>query len=683
GLYGLVAAKTYLQVSGAYDASSEKKDPASNPEVPPAFTSSCSSSGSSTSNVTVDTKPTVLIIDAAKSLGGTWAKERLYPNLLSQNSYGLYEYSDLPLEDALRNGENPEEEDPAGQFIPGWKIHRYLQVWCKKWRLLGRMRFGWRVVSIRRLPTGEWEVRVIISDEGCQDRSTTLICDKLILATGLTSEPNVPNIPDETEVGEKECLPRIHAKEVGQYCRDNLGYRPIPRAKKKKKDSDEIRFLYEQTLRTVVVQGGAKSSFDFVHLFASLHRDMPSHSLDSKHPEKVQVHWVIREKNAGLAWMAPPESKLPNGRFAPSDKAASTRLVGMLTPCVYNTPKRIALSPPSGNDAWGWRPLVEGTWWCRLFHGNPVGRFAVRRLWMSIDRDIKMSAGYDSDPKMEKLRPGSSVIDCAASGGIANHPNFWETLRGANVHVHRADITAFTGSTYSPTVHLDNGEVIPYADLIVHATGWKPVASIPFEPASLAYTLGLACSMDSLAQQPCEGISRSLSGWDELDSRTESKMRCVFDASTFRSLRGGSGSTPYRLFRRMVAPSLAAQGDRSFVVLGVVLSSTVAVVAEVQALWAAAFLTGGLDGQGHSCGGLPSPLRINEDMEDSLRDAVSEDVVWGSLTGSGLDVDAIHYNDVLLRDLGLNPYRLGGGCLKELMGTYGPAAYAGIVDEWM
>ena len=265
-------------------------------------------------------------------------------------------------------------------------------------------------MSIRRLPTGEWEVRIIILDEGCQDRSITLICDKLILATGLTSESNVPDIPDKTESGEKCSLPKIHAKEVGQYCRENMGYRPIPRAKKKKKDDGGLRTPDEQKLRTVVVQGGAKSSFDFVHLFASLHRDLLSHSLDCKHREKVQVHWVIREKNAGLAWMAPPESKLPNGRFVPSDKAASTRLVGMLTPCVYNTPKRIAFARPSGGDLWGWRPRVEGTWWCRLFHGNPVGRFAIRQLWMSIDRGIKMSAGYDSDSKMGKLRPGSRCV---------------------------------------------------------------------------------------------------------------------------------------------------------------------------------------------------------------------------------------------------------------------------------
>jgi len=35
-----------------------------------------------------------------------------------------------------------------------------------------------------------------------------------------------------------------------------------------------------------------------------------------------------------------------------------------------------------------------------------------------------------------------------------------------------------------------------------------------------------------------------------------------------------------------------------------------------------------------------------------------------------------------MRDLGLNPYRLGGGCIRELTGVYKPSAYAGIVEEW-
>lgn len=35
-----------------------------------------------------------------------------------------------------------------------------------------------------------------------------------------------------------------------------------------------------------------------------------------------------------------------------------------------------------------------------------------------------------------------------------------------------------------------------------------------------------------------------------------------------------------------------------------------------------------------------------------------------------------------MRDLGLNPNRLGGGFFTELTGVYEPSAYAGIVDEY-
>lgn len=40
------------------------------------------------------------------------------------------------------------------------------------------------------------------------------------------------------------------------------------------------------------------------------------------------------------------------------------------------------------------------------------------------------------------------------------------------------------------------------------------------------------------------------------------------------------------------------------------------------------------------------------------------------------------YNDMLMRDLGLNRHRAGGGWWKELTAVYGPRSYAGIVNEW-
>ncbi|KAJ5732267.1 hypothetical protein N7493_003748 [Penicillium malachiteum] len=130
----------------------------------------------------------------------------------------------------------------------------------------------------------------------------------------------------------------------------------------------------------------------------------------------------------------------------------------------------------------------------------------------------------------------------------------------------------------------------------------------------------------------------------------------------------------------MVAPELVASGDRSFATVGVVLSSTISVVAEVQALWVVAFLTGGLDidKDQRKVPLPPGSLNLKNLSKSSMEASISEAVVLGSPTGTGLE-----YNDMLLRDLGLNPHRLGGGKWREMTGVYEPRAYAGIVEEWL
>ena len=190
--------------------------------------------------------------------------------------------------------------------------------------------------------------------------------------------------------------------------------------------------------------------------------------------------------------------------------------------------------------------------------------------------------------------------------------------------------------------------------------------SIRFEPANLRLELGLSALVNSGGEDiredretPAETPERingplgatmidRIQRWDNLDRRSEVMIRKTLNATrctlTDRSPPSWVEShrlVPYRLFRRMVAPELVARGDRSFATLGVILSSTIAVVAEVQALWVAAFLTGGLDS--------PGDIRSTQDQAFSLGDislgvmenAISEDVVLGSLTGTGLEVEAI------------------------------------------
>lgn len=135
GLYGLITAKTYLQVAGAYDTKDERTASDSfTDDIPDCF---------SGPRQTVEKTPgcKLLVLDAALDIGGTWAETRLYPNLLSQNSYGLYEFSDLPLSDVV-----PEEEDGVrSQFIAGWKINKYLHAWIAKWKLRRHIKLSCKV----------------------------------------------------------------------------------------------------------------------------------------------------------------------------------------------------------------------------------------------------------------------------------------------------------------------------------------------------------------------------------------------------------------------------------------------------------------------------------------------------------------------------------------------------------
>ena len=126
-------------MTGAYDATDEKDEGNEAGKMAP--TEECSFDTS----LSMEEAPSrLLVIDSASDIGGTWAEERLYPNLLSQNSYGLYEFSDLPLADVVPEDEN-DASGTKSQFIAGWKIRRYLRAWVAKWKLEKHIRLNWTV----------------------------------------------------------------------------------------------------------------------------------------------------------------------------------------------------------------------------------------------------------------------------------------------------------------------------------------------------------------------------------------------------------------------------------------------------------------------------------------------------------------------------------------------------------
>lgn len=222
GWHGLAMAKTYLEVDKVSGEMGHAKD-----------------------------EPVVVIVDDAESIGGTWASERLYPGLETNNIVGSYEFSDFPMNQSQYGLE------PC-QHIPGSAVHRYLVHFADHFHLTSRIRLRTKVDTATLLADGTWLMEI-----SSGDKTEQLIASKLVLATGLTSEPSIPHFRgQDTFKGHI-----FHSKQL-------------------KSKSHHLT-----TSKTVVVIGGNKSAWDVSYSAA-----MPG----------ATVHMIMRQKGGGPSWVWRP-----------------------------------------------------------------------------------------------------------------------------------------------------------------------------------------------------------------------------------------------------------------------------------------------------------------------------------------------------------------------------------------
>lgn len=297
-----------------------------------------------------------------------------------------------------------EHTTPEG-WIEGPAVFRYLNKFAEKFGLVGRMMLGTSVEKITRLEeTKIWRLQTSSSSG-----PGLLWCWKLIIATGLTSEPNVPEFPQR-----EFKRPLVHSKELGR--------------------EEVCQRLLEPDVRTVTVYGGSKSAFDTVYFLVKAGK---------------YVEWVIRPDGGGPSLMTPRKML----GFISSFELNNTRFFGVFSPNVFDNYSL-------------WYRLFHGPQKLRM------ADFIVTTFWKVTTWMLKFSAGYDSSDNGRKLVPSmglESALWSPATLGVMTYGELWKSIHeGRQITVHRRTIKSLSDDR----VILDDGAQLR-SDALVFATGWK------------------------------------------------------------------------------------------------------------------------------------------------------------------------------------------------------------------
>jgi cation diffusion facilitator CzcD-associated flavoprotein CzcO len=224
----------------------------------------------------------MIILTDNATIGGTWAKDRLYPGLKTNNLYGAFEFSDFPMATETY-GVKP------GEYMPGDIVYKYLTDYAMHFNIYDKVHYETRVFSAKHVDAGGWILTVGTHVKGKGSESSTMFASKLIIATGHTAEEFVPNLPGR----EKFNAPFFHMKQLPKM-QDTFN-----------------------TAKSVCVLGGAKSAYDAVYTYAS---------------RGIHVDWVIRESGHGPGWMS-------NSYVTPFklwvERLTRVRFLTFMSPCIW------------------------------------------------------------------------------------------------------------------------------------------------------------------------------------------------------------------------------------------------------------------------------------------------------------------------------------------------------------
>ena len=382
----------------------------------------------------------VVILDSSETIGGVWAKEKLYPGLATNNLRGTFEYTDFPMDDSFGV--------KGAQHIPGESIYEYFCRYAEKHVLTRRIQFSTKVTVAEKLQEGwKLELESIVGNghttvDGKEiiplPAQRTITCAKLVIATGLTSVQQPINIKGS----EHFQAPIVN---FGDYPR-------------------EAEKIYEdEAIKNVTVIGGGKAAYDIVYLMAA---------------HGKQVTWIIRASGHGPTYMAPAHIYVGPFRCW-LEKLTTTRIFTFFSPCIWGDA-----------DGFGYvRNLLHGTKW---------GRWIVDIFWWKLGSDLIDQTHIAKHPETKKLMPDQPPFWYGVSLAILNYPtDIYEFVRGGQVKVLRKDVKCLESPK---TIRFEDGSSVE-SDALVCSMGWKFEPTIDFRPKEIHADLGIPSADFSHAQK--------------------------------------------------------------------------------------------------------------------------------------------------------------------------------------
>lgn len=216
---------------------------------------------------------------------------------------GSYEFPDFPMTSKIYGLK-------ALDHIPGAILNRYLTDFAKHYGIYDRIQFGSTVNLVESVESG-WNLTITT-----QKRERKIGTAKLILATGLTSTPNIPSYKG----AESFSKPFFHAKD---FCRR----------------AEELKGA-----KNVVVVGGAKSAYDVAYAMVE---------------SGATVDLIIKPDSTGPVWIAPRKVTPLQQRI---DTILNVRALSWFSPCPWGHEDGYGIVRRFLHNTFLGNMLVRGFW---------------------------------------------------------------------------------------------------------------------------------------------------------------------------------------------------------------------------------------------------------------------------------------------------------------------------------